>query len=104
FCNMYNPGVFLNPGQVPTYVRYTPGTKGYAVDTNNFAPSVGIAYRPNVTNKLGRMILGDPEQAVITAGFTRAFNRERVDRFTSVYARNPGGPPPATRKTAANGF
>jgi len=74
------------------------------VDTDNLAPSLGIAWRPNVTNKLGRMILGDPEQAVITAGYTRAFNRERVDRFTNVYANNPGVTTPANRNTAATGF
>ncbi len=39
---MFNPGVFNNPTQVPTYTAYDAGTTGYNIDKNNFAPIVGI--------------------------------------------------------------
>ena len=64
---MFNPGVLNNPNQVPTYVRYEPNNKGYTTDKNNFAPNVGIAWRPNVQEGWLRRILGDPEMATVTA-------------------------------------
>jgi len=96
-CNLFNPGTLLNPGQIPTYVAYDSGNPGYNTDKNNFAPSVGVAWRPNVQNGFGRAILGDPDLATISAGYTRTFNRERFDRFTGTFSANPGATQPATR-------
>lgn len=103
-CNLFNPGVFNNPGSIPTYEAYTAKSAGYSTDTDNFAPVVGISWRPNVQRGLWRTITGDPEQAVLSAGFTRSFIRERIDRFTGVYGGNPGSTVPATRNTAATGY
>jgi len=103
-CNMYNPGVFNNPGQVPSYNAYTADTSGYNTDLNNVAPVVGITYRPTVADGFWRKFLGDPEQAVLSSGFTRSFNRERIDRFGAVFGSNPGATVPATRNTAATGY
>ena len=96
-CNLFNPGVLLNPGQIPTYVAYDPGNAGFDTDTNNFAPTVGVSWRPNVQNGVGRAILGDPDLATLSAGYTRTFNRERFDRFTGTFGANPGAEQPATR-------
>ena len=92
------------PEHVPTYTAYSAETTGYNTDLNNFAPVVGITYRPTVTDGFWRKFLGDPEQAVLSSGFTRSFNRERIDRFTAVFGSNPGSTTPATRNTAATGF
>jgi hypothetical protein len=95
-CNLFNPfgqnGIerLQNPGVIPQYVRYDPGNPGYDVDYNNFGPNVGASWRPNIQGGFLRTILGDPDQATISGGYTRSFNRERFDQFTTIYANNPG--------------
>jgi hypothetical protein len=96
-CNMFTPGSLLNPGQVPTYVAYDNGNPGYNTDKNNFAPTIGVAWRPNVQAGIGRTILGDPDLATVSAGYTRTYNRKRFDRFTGTFGANPGATQPATR-------
>jgi hypothetical protein len=103
-CNLFKPNVLLNPGQIPTYVAYDPGNAGFETDKNNFAPTVGIAWRPNVQDGFGRTILGDPDLATITAGYSRTFNRERFDRFTGTFGANPGAEQPATRSYNAGQY
>jgi hypothetical protein len=90
FCNMFNPGSLNNPNVIPQFTRYEAGNKGYSVDYNNFAPNIGISWRPNVQSGWMRGLLGDPEVATISSGFSRSYNRERVDRFLTVYGSNPG--------------
>ena len=102
-CNLFNPfgrpedGFFpgfgqtsdiarlTNPDIVPQYAFYDPGNPGYSVDYNNFAPNLGASWRPNVQDGWLRTLLGDPDQATISGGFTRSFNRERFDRFVRDY-------------------
>ena len=78
------------PGSTPQYVQYDSGNPGYDTDWNNFAPNVGVAWRPNVQDGWLRTLLGDPDQATIRAGYSVAFTRERMDRFTNLYSANPG--------------
>ena len=103
-CNMFNPGVLNNPTVQPTYVRYDPGNPGYNTDFNNFGPSVGISWRPNVQDGFLRKLLGEPELATFSGGYTRTFNRERFDTFTGTFGNNPGATTPATRGTGATNF
>jgi hypothetical protein len=91
FCNLFQPGHFGAPGLVPEYVKYDPGSPGFNTDYNNFAPNVGVAWRPNVEDGFMRRLLGDPEQATVRGGYSIAFNRERMDRFTGLYGGNVGG-------------
>ena len=101
FCNMFRPGEFLDPtAPAPTYVQYSAKTKGYNTDYNNFAPNVGVSWRPNVQEGWLRTLLGDPEIASVAGGYSRSFNRERLDTFLNVYNGNPGQTVPATRSTA----
>ena len=102
-CNLFNPGVFNNAGNVPTYVPFTPGTPGYKMNYRNFAPNVGVAWRPNAQNGWLRTLLGDPEQAVVRGAYSVSFNRPRMDEFTGLFTGNPGGTAPggANRSTAA---
>jgi hypothetical protein len=104
FCNMFNPGSLLNPTIVPQFVPYSANTKGYSVDYNNFAPNIGFSWRPNVQSGIFRSILGDPEVATVSSGFSRSYNRERFDRFNTVFAGNPGATLNATRNTATGGY
>jgi hypothetical protein len=99
FCNMFNPGSILNPTVVPQFVRYEANNKGYSVDYNNFAPNIGISWRPNVQSGFMRALLGDPEVATISSGFSRSYNRERVDRFLTVFGGNPGATLNANQNT-----
>ena len=100
FCNIFNPGVLNNPGVIPGFYLYSKGTKGYNTDYNNVAPNVGVSWQPRVQRRWLRTLLGDPEQATVSAGYTRSFNRERLDRFLSVYHGNPGQYLPANRGTS----
>ena len=87
-CNIFQPGTLT--GSTPQYVQYDSGNPGYDTDWNNFAPNVGAAWRPNVQGGWLRALLGDPDQATIRAGYSVAFTRERMDRFTNLYSANPG--------------
>ena len=49
------------PGGAPRYILLEKGTQGYKTDLNNLAPSVSIAWRPDVQSGFLRAILGDPE-------------------------------------------
>jgi Carboxypeptidase regulatory-like domain/TonB-dependent Receptor Plug Domain len=87
-CNFFSPGTLT--GTTPQYVQYDSGNPGYDTDWDNFAPNVGAAWRPNVQDGWLRRVLGDPDQATIRGGFSLAFIRERMDRFTNLYSANPG--------------
>jgi hypothetical protein len=102
-CNLFNPGSILAPNVVPQYVQYDAGNPGFDTDFNNFAPNVGVAWRPNVQGGWLRTLLGDPDQATVRGGYSVAFNRERMDRFTGLYGGNVGGSAAATRN-ATTGF
>jgi hypothetical protein len=87
-CNLFQPGTLT--GITPQYVQYDSGNPGYETDWNNFAPNIGAAWRPNAQSGWLRTLLGDPDQATIRAGYSLAFTRERMDRFTGLYSANPG--------------
>ena len=74
-CNLFQPGVFNAAGMTPKYIQYEANQPGYNTDYNNFAPNVGVAWRPNVQTGFLRTMLGDPDQATIRAGFSVAYNR-----------------------------
>ena len=104
FCNIFNPGVLNNPNSRPEFYQYTANEKGYNTDLNNVAPNIGAAWRPNVQDGFLRTLFGDPEVATLSAGYSRSYNRERVDRFLNVYSGNPGQTTPATRGTGNTNF
>jgi hypothetical protein len=89
-CNMFQPGVFNAPGQVPTFTQYTPQNAGFKTDLNNVAPNVSAAWRPNVQSGFLRTILGDPEMATIRAGYSIAYNRNGMAEYTGVFGANTG--------------
>ena len=87
-CNFLSPGS-LN-GSVPQFIQLQNGTEGYKTDLNNFAPSGSVAWRPNVQSGFMRKILGDPDQATLRAGYSEAYDRQGLTRFTTLYGNNRG--------------
>ena len=87
-CNFLQPGV--SGGVVPEFKQLTSGTNGYKTDWNNFAPTIGLAWRPNVQDGVLRTLLGDPEQATVRGGYSVAYERQGLSVFTGTFGANPG--------------
>ena len=87
-CNVLAPGA--TGGAVPQYNLLEKGSEGYNTDLNNIAPSASIAWRPNVQSGFLSKILGDPDQATLRAGYSEAYAREGLTRFTTLYGNNRG--------------
>ena len=100
-CPVGLPGIALN-GPVPTYKQYSAGAPGYNLDNNNFAPSVGVAWQPDVQTGLLRTILGDPQYATLRASYGRAYNQGGTSDFLATLRNGPGLNVNANRNTANN--
>ncbi|MFB3853915.1 MAG: carboxypeptidase regulatory-like domain-containing protein [Vicinamibacterales bacterium] len=87
-CNFFKPGA--SGGVKPQFIQLKRGTEGYNTDWNNLAPSVSVAWRPNVQQGFLRRILGDPEQGTLRAGWSVAYERQGMSQFTGMYGANPG--------------
>ncbi|MDQ3071077.1 MAG: Plug and carboxypeptidase regulatory-like domain-containing protein, partial [Acidobacteriota bacterium] len=87
-CNFGTPGA--SGGIAPTFKQFETGSRGYETDWNNFAPNVGVAWRPNVQDGFLRAFLGDPDQATLRAGYSIAYDRVGMSSFTGVYGVNQG--------------
>ncbi len=94
-CNFLKPG--SSGGVVPEFIQLKRGTEGYKIDWNNLAPSVSVAWRPNVETGFWRALLGDPAQATIRAGWSVAYDRQGMSIFTGTYGNNPGSTLSLTR-------
>ena len=99
--SLYNKCNFLSPGSssgvVPEFIQLKRGTEGYKTDWNNLAPSVSVAWRPNVQSGFMRTLLGDPEQATLRGGWSVAYDRQGMAIFTGTYGSNPGSTLALTR-------
>jgi Carboxypeptidase regulatory-like domain len=95
-CNLFQPGVMTGT-LTPTFDFYEPGSPAYNANYTDFAPNVGMAWRPNVQDGWLRTLLGDPEQATVRAGYSLSYNQERIDRFTANIGANAGGAVTVTR-------
>jgi hypothetical protein len=100
-CPFGLPGIALN-GAVPTYKQYTGGDPGYNLDTNNVAPSVGVAWQPEVNGGILRKVLGDPGYATLRASYGRAFNQGGTSDFLATLRNGPGLNVNANRNTTNN--
>jgi hypothetical protein len=94
-CNFLSPGA--SGGVVPEYKQLTRDTNGYKTDWNNFAPTIGIAWRPNVQSGWLRGLLGDPEQGTLRAGYSVAYERHGLSTFIGAFDSNPGSSITLTR-------
>ena len=88
-CNLFQPGVMT--GKRPEFIQFGKGVRGYNVDYDNFAPSVGLAWTLGGSSGLLGPILGRNQgDSVVRAGFARSFNRNGMNDFTGQYNSNPG--------------
>ncbi len=87
-CKFFTPGA--SGGATSQYIQLTKGTQGYKTDKNNFAPSVSLAWRPNIQSGFLRTLFGNPDQATIRAGWQVAYERRGMSDFTGVFGANPG--------------
>ncbi|MBA2303379.1 MAG: TonB-dependent receptor, partial [Acidobacteria bacterium] len=95
-CNLFQPGA--SSGQLtPDFDRFEPGRPAHKTNWTDFAPNIGVAWRPDVQGGWLRTLLGDPEQATVRAGYGLSYNQERIDRFTANAGSNSGGVIAATR-------
>jgi len=88
-CNVLQPGAFAG-SNVPEFIQLQKGTAGYKTDWNNLSPSVSVAWRPNVQGGFLRPLLGDPDQATFRGGYSVAYERQGLTRFTGLYGSNTG--------------
>ena len=82
-----------------------PAPRATNTDWNNFAPNVGVAWRPNVQGGWLRTLLGDPDQATLRGGYSIAYDAPGHGQSSpAVYGANPGSTLSLTRNepTAAS--
>jgi outer membrane receptor protein involved in Fe transport len=94
-CNFLSPGA--SGGPAPQFILLDKGTQGFKTDRNNLAPSASIAWRPNARSGFLRALLGDPDQATLRAGYSEAYDRQGLTRFTGLYGGNRGASISLTR-------
>ena len=84
--NLFMPGTLA--GKKPEFVQYRAGQKAYNTDWNNFAPNLGVTWRPTLDGGLLRSLFG--HEPVFRAGFAMAYSRNGMSDFTDVFGENPG--------------
>jgi hypothetical protein len=98
-CNIFDPTA--QGGQlIPDFERFEKGEPAHRTNWFDFAPNIGVAWRPDVQGGWLRSVLGDPDQATFRAGYGLSYNQERIDRFTANAGSNPGGSIAATRNSS----
>ena len=91
--NLFKPGTMA--GRQPQLVQYQKGDRAYNIDWNNVAPSIGLAWRPNVGNGwLSKLLSSDP---VFRGGYSMTYTRYGTGDFTGIYGANPGSTRAGTR-------
>jgi hypothetical protein len=98
YCNLFQPGNMPGTVTESQYYQMTKGTKAYNTDWDNIAPNVGFAWTPARREGLLGTLMSD--EFVIRAGWSRAFSREGMGRYTGDIGANPGGLITVTRSEA----
>lgn len=92
--NVFKPGTLT--GQTTQYVPLKSGQAAYDTQWKNLAPSLGLAWSPDVDSSFLRWILGKGSRGVIRAGYAVSYNREGVAALQAL-SGNPGGTITAAR-------
>ncbi|PYR58168.1 MAG: hypothetical protein DMF91_17790, partial [Acidobacteria bacterium] len=95
--NLFKPGTLA--GSKPQYVQYAADTPAFKTDYNNFAPSVGIVWRPDKKGGLLGALMGDEGDTVFRGAYAMAYNRNGIGDFSGVFGSNPGIAITASRNT-----
>jgi hypothetical protein len=100
-CNVFQAGAL--GGVRPTFINMAEGQAAYDTDWDNIAPSVGFAWTLKGQSGILGTILGSQEgDSVVRGGFTRAYSREGMARFSDQFGANPGVTIDATRSNGNN--
>ncbi len=92
--NLFQPGVLT--GQPTVYNPLPLNQHAYQTQWRNLAPSIGLAWSPEVDNSPLHFLLGRGGKSVLRAGYSIAYDREGNAAFSAL-ANNPGGFVSATR-------
>jgi hypothetical protein len=95
--NLFRPGASVSGTPTAPFSLLTKGSKAYNTDTNNFGPSLGVAWTPVVKGGILGKILGE-DKTVLRGGYSIAYNRESLSFLTQL----PGGNPGATANLGVN--
>jgi hypothetical protein len=87
-CNLFKPGTLT--GRAPSYVNYTKGTPAFRTDKNNFAPSLGLTWRPSFQDGVLRRVMGEEGDTVFFGSYALAYERAGMADFSDVFSDNPG--------------
>lgn len=98
--NLFKPGTLT--GTPTSFTSLGVGQSTFNTDFNNFAPSFGFAWSPNVKNSFLRKLTGETGKTVFRGGYSVAYNREGLNVFTSIYGSNPGITIDASRNLTLN--
>jgi hypothetical protein len=91
--NLFAPGS-IN-GTISQLRAFGSNEPAYNTPKSNWAPSVGVAWRPHVTGGwLETILSADP---VLRGGYSKAYTREGIMAVSSLYGANPGGSVTASR-------
>jgi hypothetical protein len=96
--NLFKPGTLT--GKKPEFNQYKKGEYASKTDWDNFAPSLGVTWRPGIEGGFLRTLLGS--EPVIRGGFSMSYNRNGMSDFTNVFGDNPGIQIDATRSQGNN--
>ena len=87
--NIFKPGTLT--GTKPVFVAYGQNTPLFNTTWTNFAPSIGITWRPGSRGGFLGSLIGDDEKTVIRAAYAKAYNRQGIGDFSTALNNNPGG-------------
>jgi hypothetical protein len=86
--NLFSPGTLT--GVEPTFRLNTLGERAFRNDMNNFAPSIGAVWSPDLNGFMGK-IFGRGGDGVFRGGFSRSYIREGTLIVENSVGLNPGG-------------
>jgi hypothetical protein len=87
--NLFQPGVMT--GRTPTFTQYRSNVYSFNVDNDNIAPSVGVTWRPSRRAGILGKLTGDEGETVIRGAYAKAYNRQGIGDYATLYGNNPGG-------------
>lgn len=97
--NMFKPGT-MN-GSAPVFAQYLAGGHAYDTDYNNFGPSIGATWQPNLGNGfLSKILSSEP---VFRGGYSVSFDRYGTGDFTGIFGANAGATRAGTRNLTLTG-
>jgi hypothetical protein len=96
--NIFKPGTLT--GTQPKVVPLAIGDSATPADMNNFAPTFGIVWSPEVEGGPFGWLFGGAGKSVFRGGYSASFVREGANLLESINGANPGGAQSLSRSLA----